>query len=148
MRNHLIAFALSFISDSISGSPDPARLTLEAESAKWFRDLLISGAVVALGCLLEIPETAISIRKWFKARRGIEVNENPRSWAIPIAALGLLLVIGGVVAEVAYEGLSSNADAKLRSHESEILSAAEKETDVAVKQGGDAPVPLSTMVNK
>lgn len=80
---------------------------------------------MAFGCLLEIWETAVSIRNWLRARKGLELNENPKSWAIPIAAIGLLLVIGGVVAEVAYEGLSSNADAKLRSHESEVLSTAE-----------------------
>src|ERR1017187_1339146 len=97
MRNHLISFALSFISESISEAPDPARLSLEAESARWFRDLLISGGVVALGCLLEIWETAVSLRNWFRARRGLEVSENQSSWGIPVAALGLLLVVSGVV---------------------------------------------------
>jgi hypothetical protein len=111
-----------FISEA---STDPVRLKLAAESAKWFRDLLISGGIVAFGCLLEIWETAVSLRKWFRARRGFEEKENPRSWGIPIAAIGLLLVVGGVVGEVVYEGLSSNADAKLQSHESNVLSVAE-----------------------
>ncbi|MGB9148569.1 MAG: hypothetical protein WCC14_22285 [Acidobacteriaceae bacterium] len=125
MRDHLISFALSFISESASALPDPVRLELAAESAKWFRDLLISGGVVAFGCLLEIWETAVSLRNWFRARRGLAVKENPRSWGIPIAAVGLLLVVGGVVGEVVYEGLSSNADIKLQSHESDVLSDAE-----------------------
>src|ERR1035441_1763369 len=99
MRNHLMSLCLSVISESISGVPDPVRLSLEAESAKWFRYVLISGGAVAFGCLLEVWETAISLRNWSRARRGLEVNENPRSWGIPIAAFGLLLVIGGVVAE-------------------------------------------------
>ena len=137
MRNHLISLSLSFIIDSTS-APDPVRIALETESAMWFRDLLISGGVVAFGCLLELWETAVSLRNWFRARRGLEVNENPRSWGIPIAALGLLLVIGGVVAEVAYEGLSSSADARLRSHESDVLSAAETIAATADKKAADA----------
>jgi hypothetical protein len=138
MRNHLISFALSFMGASTSDAPDPVRLRLEAESAKWFRDLLISGGVVAFGCLLEVWETAVSIRNWLKARRGLEVNENPKSWGIPIAAIGLFLVIGGVAAEVLYEGLSSNADARLRSHESEVLSRAEEKTASADGKAEDA----------
>lgn len=133
MRNHLIPFVLSLISESISEVPDPIRLSLESESARWFKDLLISGGVVALGCLLELWETAVSMRNWRRARRGLEVIENPRSWGIPIAAFGLLLVIGGIVAEVVYEGLSSNVDARLRAHESAVLSVAESNTGLAMK---------------
>src|ERR1035438_7538125 len=117
MRNHLISLVLSFINGSTSVAPDPVRLSLEAENAKWFGRSLISGGIVAFGCLLEIWETAISVRNWFRARSGLAVKENPKSWGIPIAALGLLLVVGGIVAEVTYEGLSSNADARLRAHE-------------------------------
>ena len=91
MRNHLISFSLSFISESISEAPDPVRLALGVESAKWFGRSLISGGVVAFGCLLEIWETAVSVRNWFRARSGLAVKENPKSWGIPIAALGLLL---------------------------------------------------------
>jgi hypothetical protein len=50
----------------------------------------------------------------------------------------LLLVIGGVVAEVAYEGLSSNADTNLRSHESDVLSAAEIQAADAYKAAREA----------
>jgi hypothetical protein len=114
------------------------RLSLEAESAKWFGRSLISGGVVAFGCLLEVWETAVSLRNWFRARRGLEVKENPKSWGIPIAALGLLLVVGGIVAEVAYEGLASNADARLRAHESDVLSAAETNAGEANERAGNA----------
>jgi hypothetical protein len=138
MRKHLISFALSFMSESISGAPDPVRLSLEAESAKWFTRSLISGGVVAFGCLLEIWETAISVRNWFRARRDLTIKEDPKSWGIPIAAFGLLLVVWGIVAEVTYEGLASNADARLRAHESDVLSIAEANTAAADKKSGEA----------
>jgi len=126
------------MSESISGAPDPVRLSLEAESAKWFTRSLISGGVVAFGCLLEIWETAISVRNWFRARRDLTIKEDPKSWGIPIAAFGLLLVVWGIVAEVTYEGLASNADARLRAHESDVLSIAEANTAAADKKSGEA----------
>jgi hypothetical protein len=137
VRNHLISVALSFII-ALTSAPDSVRISLEAESAKWFTRLSISGGVVALGCLLELWETTIALKNWFRARRGLEVIENPRNWGIPIAALGLLLVIGGVAAEVIYEGLSSQTDAKIRSHESDVLSIAETTAGAATERAGKA----------
>jgi hypothetical protein len=102
MRNNLVPFVLSFISASNSDAPDPVQLLLEAESAKWFGCSLVSGGVVAFGCLLEIWETTVSVRNWFRAKRDLSIKENPKSWGIPIAAFGLLLVVGGIVAEVTY----------------------------------------------
>ncbi len=126
MRNHLIAFSLALMFASSSPVADPIRLSLEAESRKWFFWLLIAGAVVALGCILEIPETRFSLMQWWRQKRGRPLKEeNPTSWRIPAASVGLLLVIVGVVGEVVFEGLVSNADTKLRTHESDVLSLAE-----------------------
>ena len=78
-----------------------------------------------MGCLLEVWETAASMKNWLRTRRGLEVKENPGSLAIPVAAFGLLLVVCGIIAEVTFEGLASKADVRLREHESAILSNAE-----------------------
>jgi hypothetical protein len=131
MKNHLIPLTISFISESMSASPDTVRRSLETTSAKWFGYLQLSGYAVAFGCLLEVWETAVSLRNWLRARRGYHINENPKSWGIPIAAFGLLLVVGGIVAETAFEGLSSNADTAIRSHESDVLSDAETKAGIA-----------------
>jgi hypothetical protein len=139
LTNHLISFALSFI----YGSTDPVRLRLEAESAKWFCWLLISGAVVALGCILEVWETYVSLVGWWQRKKGQPHEENETSWRIPMAALGLLLVIGGVIGETVFEGLVSNADAAIRTHESEVLSAAEAKASIADKNAADAELKAS-----
>ena len=93
---------------------------------------------MALGCLFEIWETYDTFRNWWRARNNLDPIENPKSWKIPLASFGLILVIGGIVAETAYEGLASNTDARLRSHESDIISAAEKATAVADGKAGEA----------
>lgn len=125
MRNHLIAISLWLMYAS-SPSSDLVRLSLEAASKRWFFWLLISGGVVALGCILEIPETRFSVLQWWRQKRGRPLKEeNPTSWRVPAASIGLLLVIVGVVGEVVFEGLASNADALLRTHESDVLSQAE-----------------------
>lgn len=118
--------------------PDRTRTTLEAESAKWFLRVLVSGGVVAVGCLLEVWETYDTLRNWWRARKNLDPIDNPKSWKIPLAAFGLILVIGGIVAETAYEELASNVDARLRSHESDMISAAERATAVADGKAGDA----------
>lgn len=123
----------------LSPAPDPTRLSLEAEGRKWFLWLLISGAVVALGCLLEIPETRFSLMQWWRLKRCRPPREeNPASWRVPAASVGLLLVIVGVVGEVVFEGLASNADARLRAHESEVLSAAELKAATANQEAEEA----------
>jgi hypothetical protein len=43
-----------------------------------------------------------------------------------MAALGLALVVGGIVGETVFEVLASHSDAAIRSHESDVLSIAEQ----------------------
>jgi hypothetical protein len=138
MRNHLISFSISFINRLGSLAFDPVRLSLEAKGAKWFHWLLISGAVVALGCVLEVWETYVSLVSWWHGRSGRPHKENEASWRIPIAALGLVLVILGVIGETVFEGLVSNSDASIRTHESDVLSRAEEAASTANQKAGDA----------
>jgi hypothetical protein len=139
MRKNLIAASLALVFSPTLPIPDPIRLSLEAESRKWFFGLLIAGAVVALGCILEIPETRFSLIQWWRAKRGRPLKEeNPTSWRIPAASVGLLLVIVGVVGEVAFEGLASNADTRLRTHESDVLSNAETQAGSANERASEA----------
>lgn len=131
MRNHLTSLFLSLITPS-GFAPDPERLRLEAESAKWFRGVWICGVAVAIGCALEVWETCITLISWRRHKRKLPpLKENPGSWRIPMAALGLLLVIGGVAGETIFEVLVSNSDAAIRAHESDVLTRAEtREADL------------------
>ena len=134
MRNHFASLFLSFIA-----SVDPVRIALEADSAKWFRGVWTSGIAVAVGCVLEIWEVVVDLRNWRRHRKSLHViPDNPGSWMYPLAALGILLVVGGIVSETVFEVLASNADAAIRSHESDVVSTAETNAAVANKQAGDA----------
>lgn len=138
MRNHLTSLFLSFVNGS-SPIPDQIRLTLEGESAKWFRGVWISGIVVALGCCLEVWEITFDLRNWRRHRKGAELlRDNPGSWKYPLAALGLFLVVGGIVGETVFEVLASNADAAIRSHESDVISAADTSAATANGKAVDA----------
>jgi len=81
---------------------------------------------VAVGCIFEIGETWTDLRRWIRLKKGLEVSEeNPTSWIVPIGAIGLLLVILGVVGEGVFEGLVSKTDTALRAHDEQILGDTE-----------------------
>jgi len=132
------------ISLSTTSSPtiDTVRNALVLESGKWFRRLSISSGLVALGCALETWETAIGITRWTRMRRGLPVREeNPTSWHIPIAAVGLVFVIAGVIGEGIFEAKVSKLETLIRAHDEAILgrtildagSAKQSAIDAAVK---------------
>lgn len=105
---------------------DTVRKSLENADEMWFRYLLISSAVVAFGCVLEIGETWIALRRWWQIKKDLPVEEeNPKSWYIPVGALGLFLVIAGVSGECIFEAKVSRADTKLRAYDEERLEGAD-----------------------
>jgi hypothetical protein len=123
---------------------DTVRLALEADSAFWFGLVKDSGYAVAIGCLLEAPETFVTIKRWWRLRSRGEDHEETRedrgSPIIPIAAVGLIIIVIGIVAETYFEGKVSDVDALLRAHESDKITAAENEAAVATKNAGSAAV--------
>jgi hypothetical protein len=130
---------------SSNGSPDASdkiRLSLEASSAGWFKLVQWAGYAVALGCSMEAPETFIIIRRWWFLRfREIdheETKEDRKSWPTPLAAVGLIVIVIGIVLETFGESKVSDVDALLRTHESEKLSAAEQEAASATRDAGTA----------
>lgn len=130
MANCPTSLILSLINGS---SSDPIRLSWEAISARWFRGVWISGIVVALGCTLEVWEVAFDVKNWWRHRRKRDtLPDNPGSWRYPLAAVGLFLVVGGIVSETVCEVLVSNAESQLRAHVSNVLSTAE--TNAAAAQ--------------
>jgi hypothetical protein len=134
MRNMLTSLFLSFAYCSL---PDPMRLSLEATSAKWFRGVWICGLIVAAGCVFEIWEVAFSLRNWWRVRHRLEeVKDNPGSWKYPLAALGLFLVVGGIVGETLFEVLDADAESQIRSHESDVVSDAEGRLGPLEKEAG------------
>jgi len=121
---------------------DAVRTKLESDSAFWFGWVKYSGYAVALGCAMEAPETFILIKRWwllrFKDVEPEETKEDKRSWIVPLAALGLLIIVVGIIAETYCEGKVSDVDALLRAHESDKITAAEGEAAAATRESGSA----------
>lgn len=139
----LSLFAM-IVSNGVVDAADKVRVGLEADSAYWFGLVKYSGYAVALGCAMEAPETFILIKRWWLLRfRDIEreeTKEDKKSWIVPLAALGLLIIVIGIVAETYCEGRVSDADASLRAHESDKITAAENEAAAATREAGSAAV--------
>jgi hypothetical protein len=121
---------------------DPVRISLEASSASWFSWVKYAGYAVALGCLMEAPETLVTLQKWWLLRfRDVDLEETKAektSWIIPSAAVGLVLIVLGIVLETYAEGKVSDVDALLRAHESDKITAAEAEAVSAIREAGSA----------
>jgi len=118
------------ISDSTA--IDTVRQSLADASDRWFFWLIASSMVVAVGVALEAPEATIALRKWFALRRGkTPKQDDEKSFVVPAAYLGLLLVIIGVIGEGLFEALASRAETALRAHDELILAQ-------AIGKAGDA----------
>ncbi|QNI31758.1 hypothetical protein H7849_22365 [Alloacidobacterium dinghuense] len=127
---------------------DTVRLSLESCSAHWFAWVKYAGYAVALGCAMEAPETFVIIKRWcllrFRDEDREENREERTSWFVPIAAIGLLIIVAGIVVETYAESKVSDNDALLRAHESDKITAAEGEAAAAVKQAGSAATSAKT----
>ena len=137
IRDHLnsVFLSLTYISPVV----DQIRVNLDAESAKWFRGVWISGIVVAAGCLLEVWEIVRDLRNWGRARKKQEpLKDDPVSWMYPMAALGLFLVVGGIVSETIFEVLDANVESRYRAHESDKITEAENNAASATEKAGTA----------
>lgn len=115
---------------------DSFRLSLEASSARWFSVVKYAGYAVAVGCALEAPETFVTIKRWwllkFRDEEREETKEEKKKWFIPLAAIGLLFIVVGIVVETYAEGKVSDVDALLRGHESDKITAAENDAGSAI----------------
>jgi hypothetical protein len=93
---------------------------------------------VALGCALEAPETFVIFKRWWLLRfRNDEREEDKRSWIIPLAAVGLIVIVAGICVETYAEGKVSDIDAQLRGHESDKITAAESDVADATKKAAE-----------
>ncbi len=106
---------------------DTVRLALERDSAFWFRLTKYSGYAVAFGCVLEVPETVVAIKRWwllrFRGEDHHETTEERKSRIVPLTAVGLLIIVSGIVAETYSEGKVSDTESTLRAHEEQRLEA-------------------------
>jgi len=135
----LSLFSTIFLNGSSPVSVDTRRLALEASSADWFRWVTWYGYAVAVGCAMEVWEVSITIKNWWLfSFRKIEIAEDKGSWASPIAAVGLILIVAGIVLETYCEGKVADAETELRNHFSETLTAAENEAASATRDAGTA----------
>jgi hypothetical protein len=137
--------SLSLLSIILSNGPDAVdqvRLSLEGYSADWFALVKHAGYAVGVGCLFEAPETIVIVKRWFKLRSrtgdGEETLNDKKSWFVPLAAVGLLIVVIGIVVETYAEGQVSDVDALLRSHASDKISQAESDAGTATTNAGIA----------
>jgi hypothetical protein len=130
------------VSNGSSDVVDGVRLSLEESSAYWFSIVKYSGYAVAAGCALEAPETFVIIKRWFLLKfRGEDREEtiaDKKKWDVPLAAVGLLVIVIGIFLETYAEGKVSNFDALLRAHESDKITAAEGDAASAIRDAGTA----------
>jgi len=144
MRSTLVSLSLLALSlsNGAADALDSVRLELETRSTFWFGFVKYSGYAVAVGCAMEAPETFILIKRWwllrFRDTEREETREDRRRWIVPLAAIGLLIIVVGIVAETYCEGRVSDIDALLRAHESDKITAAEDEAASATKNAGAA----------
>ncbi len=93
---------------------------------------------------MEAPETFIILKRWwllrFRDEDREETKEDKKSWLIPLAAVGLIIVVIGIGVETYSEGKVSDIDALERSHESDKISAAEGDAASAIRDAGTAKV--------
>ena len=145
-------FACLFLFVSNSPAVDTVRQSLEADSSRWFGWLVKASILVGIGVVLEEPEATVALKRWYRLWRGKEVEaENEKSLLIPIAYLGLLLVVVGVAGEGIFEFLSSHSETALRGHDEQILAETESKfgqvkdsAEAAAKAAGQAEASAST----
>lgn len=145
-----------FLFVSSSPSVDTVRQSLEADSARWFGWLVKSSIIVGIGVALEAPEATILLKRWYLLWRGKDVDPpNETSLVIPIAYLGLVLVVGGVVGEGIFEFLSAQSETALRSHDETILADTESKfgqvkdfAEASAKAAGKAGEETGTIGRK
>jgi hypothetical protein len=115
-----------FLVVSNSSAVDTVRQSLDADSLRWFGWLIKASILVGIGVALEAPEATIALKRWYRLRKGKDVEPaNEKSVVIPIAYLGLLLVVAGVAGEGIFEFLSSRSETALRAHDEGILGETE-----------------------
>ncbi len=107
---------------------DAVRSALEGREELWFLCLLIASGGVAVGCILEIPETWEDLKEWRRIR---QESESPPGWRVPMAAVGLLLVVLGVIGEGVFEALVSISETSLRAHDEQVLGETVREAGTA-----------------
>ncbi len=130
--------ALNGSSDAV----DTVRLSLESASSWWFSVVKYAGYAVAAGCAMEAPETFVTIKRWwllkFRDVEKEETTEEKKSWIVPLATVGLFIIVVGIVIETFAEVKVSDADALLRAHESDQITAAENNAASAIREAGNA----------
>jgi len=77
---------------------------------------------------MELPETVAIFKRWKAATfKNVTIEEDPKDWRIPVAAVGLLVVILGIGAETIFEALTSNSETAVRNHdEQKVVEATTK----------------------
>ncbi len=122
----LFLFSMILLKGSSPAPVDPHRLALELSSADWFKWVTWYGYAVAFGCFMEVWEVSITMKAWWLQKFcKKEVEEDKKSWAIPLAAIGLIIIVAGIVLETYSEGRAAEAETELRNHFSDQLSIAE-----------------------
>ena len=91
---------------------------------------------------MEAPETLLIIRRWallrFCDKETEETKEHRKSLFVPLAALGLFIIVVGIVFETYAEGKASDFEALLLTHESDKITIAEEDAASAIRDAGTA----------
>jgi hypothetical protein len=127
--SHLTSLSSLLMIPSVT---DPVRDALSLASERWFMGVLVAGAFVAIGCISEVPETWASWVRWRRAMKDLLLEpEDEKSWHRPAAAIGLLVVVLGIVGETICEAYVSINETEIRAHDETVLGD-------TIKQAGNA----------
>jgi hypothetical protein len=119
-----MAFSL-LTTNSLFPVVDTVRVSLESKALHLFWGVLISCAIVAVGCILELPESVESFKHWREKRKTLQATpEDLTNWNVPMGLAGVILVCAGVIGEGVFEGLQDTAETAVRAHDDAILGTA------------------------
>jgi len=118
---------------------------LSLHSGRWSSAVIVFGVIVAVGCCGELFETRDAWRRWRKAKKGL-ISEpvDETSWHIPVAAVGLMLVIVGVAGETISESFVSVDETSIRAYDENALATATTNAGDAKNSAGLAASAASS----
>jgi len=128
--SHIAASISESLSPAVSGI-DPTRDALVNAADRWFRWLIGSTVLVALGCAMEIWEASVEILQWLWHKREKPFHEDETRLSIPMSVMGLVFVIIGVTLEGYFEARQAVAETAIRQYDENALAAATRDAGAA-----------------
>jgi hypothetical protein len=140
--SHIAALISESLSPAVSGT-NPARDALITEADRWFRWLIGSTVLVAIGCAMEIWEASVEVLQWTWQRRDKPFQEDGKRLSILMSVIGLVFVIVGVALEGYFEARQAASETAIREYDEKALAAATREAGSAKASAEAAAIAAS-----